>query len=90
MLPVLVNRASKGRACPHLSRTLPHEVNWKIYSTSTWAIITWPMITLFHTGITVILSPTMLELLWMSLPKPKSLHFTALIYLITGKGDRCI
>src|SRR6267154_3829568 len=66
MLPVIVDQTREGRICPHLSKTMPLKLNHK---TLTWAITTWPMITLRHRDVVIISSVTMPELSRMSLPK---------------------
>jgi hypothetical protein len=66
-MPVIVAR--EGRICPHLSKTLPLKLNHKSCSTLTWAITAWPIITLRHRGIVIILLATMPELFRTSLLK---------------------
>ncbi len=83
---------------PNLSKTLLHKFNHETYSTLTWAITVWSVITLRHRGIVIILSATMPELFRMSPPKSMLPHrrlyvlisVIAYIYLtipFTRKGD---
>jgi hypothetical protein len=71
MLLVIVAKTRPGRICPHPSKVPLLWVNHKPRGTMTWPITTWPTIILRHTGIAIMMSPTMLDLLKI-LPKRQS------------------
>jgi hypothetical protein len=72
MLLVIIARMRPGRICLHSSKIPLLWVNHKTRGTMTWAITTWPTIVLRRTGIVIMVSLTMLELLRTTLPKCKS------------------
>ena len=59
-LLVIIGQTKTGRICPHPSKTMLRKVNHRTFSTSTWEMIT----------LAIMLSTTMLGLLWISPHRP--------------------
>lgn len=65
----IIGHKGTGWVYPHQSKTLLHKANHNTCSSLTWAIIIWLMISLRYMSTAVLLSTTMLGLLWRFLPR---------------------